>query len=92
MSIKMVYPMSSLKAGAMLSLFSGYSMEDAMRVAPKHEATSYDHYPAASQPASLAAVDLNVGAVRKQGAAVARIFNQASQLMPYVLRSAFCGH
>ncbi|MBK9077901.1 MAG: hypothetical protein IPL91_01615 [Hyphomicrobium sp.] len=85
--------MSSLKAGAMLSLFSGYSMEDAMRVAPKHEATSYDHYyPAASQPASLAAVDLNVGAVRKQGAAVARIFNQASQLMPYVLRSAFCGH
>jgi hypothetical protein len=76
----------------MLSLFSGYSIEDAMRIATKHELTSYDHYPAPSKPAAPAAVDLNAGSVRKQGAAAARIFDQASQLMPNVLRSAFCGH
>lgn len=84
--------MSSLKAGAMLSLFPGYSLEDAMRIAPKHDFTSYDQYPAPSKPVTLAAVDLNAGVVRKQGAAAARIFDHAAQLMPNVFRSAFCGH
>lgn len=83
--------MSSLKAGAMLSLFPGYSLEDAMRIAPSREATSYDQYPAPSKPATFAAVDLNAGVVRRHGAAAVRLFDQASQLMPGVFRSAFCG-
>lgn len=83
--------MSSLKAGAMLSLFSGYSLEDAMRAAPQRDTASYDHYDAPSKP-SKAAIDLNFGAVRAQGAAVGRVVEQATQLMPNVLRSAFCGH
>lgn len=83
--------MSSLKAGAMLSLFSGYSLEDAMRAAPRRETASYDHYDAPSKP-SKAAVDLNLASVRTHGEAVTRMFGQATQLMPNVLRSAFCGH
>ena len=83
--------MSSLKAGAMLSLFSGYSLEDAMRAAPQRDTASYDQYEAPSKP-SKAAIDLNFGAVRAQGAAVGRVVEQATQLMPNVLRSAFCGH
>jgi hypothetical protein len=83
--------MSSLKAGAMLSLFSGSSLEDAMRVAAKREASSF-YYPAPQQAAAFPAVDLSAGSVRKQGAAAARLFDQVSQLMPNVLRSAFCGH
>lgn len=82
--------MSSLKAGAMLSLFSGYSLEDAMRAAPQRDAASYDHYEAPSKP-SKAAVDLNLSSVRAHGAAVARVIEQASKLTPDVLRSAFCG-
>lgn len=80
--------MSSLKAGAMLSLFSGYSLEDAMRAAPQRETASYDHYDAPSKP-SKAAIDLNLASVRTHGETVARIFEQASELMPSVLRSAF---
>lgn len=83
--------MSSLKAGAMLSLFSGYSLEDAMRAAPQRESTSYDHYDAPSKP-SKAVVDFNLSSVRTQGASFGRMVEQASQLMPNVLRSAFCGH
>ncbi len=83
--------MSSLKAGAMLSLFSGYSLEDAMRAAaPQRESASYDHYEAPAKPSS-AAIDLNLSSVRAHGAAVGRLFDQATQLMPNVMRSAFCG-
>ncbi len=80
--------MSSLKAGAMLSLFSGYSIENALRAAPQREAGSFDHYDAPAKP-SKAAVDLNLASVRTHGATVARIFEQATDLMPNVLRSAF---
>lgn len=83
--------MSSLKAGAMLSLFSGYSLEDAMRTAPSRDTSSYDHYEAPAKP-SKAVVDLNLSSVRAHGAAVARVVEQASRLTPNVLRSAFCGH
>lgn len=83
--------MSSLKAGAMLSLFSGYSLEDAMRAAPQRDRSSYDHYDAPSKPSKVA-VDLNLASVRTHGAAVARVIEQASKLTPNVLRSAFCGH
>jgi hypothetical protein len=37
--------MSSLKSGALLSLFSGFSLEAIQRASQKRETTSYDHYP-----------------------------------------------
>jgi hypothetical protein len=37
--------MSSLKSGALLSLFSGFSLDTIQRAAQKRETTSYDQYP-----------------------------------------------
>ena len=37
--------MSSLKSGAMLSLFSGFSFESVQRAAQARETASFDHYP-----------------------------------------------
>ena len=37
--------MSSLRSGALLSLFSGFSLEAVQRAAQKRDTTSYDQYP-----------------------------------------------
>jgi hypothetical protein len=46
--------MSSLKSGALLSLFSGFSFEGVQRASHKRDTMSYDKYPAPSEIAHAA--------------------------------------
>jgi hypothetical protein len=46
--------MSSLKSGALLSLFSGFSFEAVQRPHQKRDAHTYDHYPSPSDVAHAA--------------------------------------
>jgi hypothetical protein len=46
--------MSSLKAGALLSLFSGFSFEGVQRASQKRDTRSYDMYPSPSEIAHAA--------------------------------------
>lgn len=41
--------MSSLKSGALLSLFSGFSFEGVQRASQKRDAFAYDKYPSPSE-------------------------------------------
>ena len=80
--------MSSLKAGAMLSLFSDLSFVGTHRAA-NNEAPSYDQYAAAEKPV---VADKSAPARREARGSSNHVVAQASGLMPQVLRAAFCGH
>ena len=81
-------PMSSLKAGAMLSLFSGFSFEGVQRAAKKRASSCYDHYPAPPQKKAAhakAAAATYDGRIQPSWNAVAH----AARFAPHILRGSF---
>ena len=82
--------MSSLKSGAMLSLFSGFSFESVQRAAFTRETSSYDHYPSPAKAKSEPQIEVspNNGRVVPAWNAVAH----ASRFAPHVLRFSFGSH